>query len=260
MEVRKEMKMQTKSKFGLLIVTASTLLLSACTSSYNKPASAAETAAAARSVAVLNGAAPAQTTAPAYNRKAVRAPTAASNLIIANDTLDINVFKVADLSSKAQIVQPSGSISLPLIGSVKVAGLSINQAENTIAQRLKKYMQDPKVSITRTNKAVENRVTVEGEVKAPGVFPIKGNLSFLQAIAMAQGLSDIAESRNVLFYRDGARHSVNLDLVRLGKIPDPVLRGDDRIIVLKNPAKVREKKVIDYLPAVTAPISILRGL
>jgi len=256
MEVRKGMKMQTKNKFGLLIVTASSLLLSACTSSYNKPASAAETAAAARSVAVLNGAAP----APAYNRNAVSAPTAASNLISANDTLDINVFKVADLSSKALIVQPSGSISLPLIGSVKVAGLSINQAENTIAQRLKKYMQDPKVSITRTNKAVENRVTVEGEVKAPGVFTIKGNLSFLQAIAMAQGLSDIAESRNVLFYRDGARHSVNLDLVRLGKIPDPVLRGDDRIIVLKNPAKVREKKVIDYLPAVTAPISILRGL
>lgn len=256
MEVRKEMKMQTKNKFGLLIVTASTLLLSACTSSYNKPASVAETAAAARSVAVLNGAAP----APAYNRKAVRAPTAASNLISANDTLDINVFKVADLSSKALIVQPSGAISLPLIGSVKVAGLSINQAENTIAQRLKKYMQDPKVSITRTNKAVENRVTVEGEVKAPGVFPIKGNLSFLQAIAMAQGLSNIAESRNILFYRDGVRHSVNLDLVRLGKIPDPVLRGDDRIIVLKNPAKVREKKVIDYLPAVTAPISILRGL
>ncbi|MEE9444172.1 MAG: polysaccharide biosynthesis/export family protein, partial [Cocleimonas sp.] len=235
--------MKTDIKFSLIITVVSTLLLSACTSSYSKPASAAETAAAARSVAVLNGgSAPASN--PAYNKRAVRvAPTAASNVISANDTLDINVFKVADLSSKGLIVQPSGAISLPLIGSVKVAGLSINQAENTISQRLKKYMQDPKVSITRTNKAVENRVTVEGEVKAPGVFPIKGNLSFLQAIAMAQGLSDIAESRNVLFYRDGARHSVNLDLVRLGKISDPILRGDDRIIVLKNPAKVREKKV-----------------
>jgi len=248
---------QSTLSFTTLAVTL--LLLNAC-SSYNKPATAAETAAAARSVAVLNNTAPATTAAPSYNAKARAIPAVASNVISVNDTLDINVFKVADLSAKSLIVESSGLISMPLIGSVKVAGLSITQAENMITQRLKKYMQDPKVSIARTNKAVENRVTVEGEVKAPGVFPIKGNLSFLQAIAMAQGLNNVAESRNVLFFRDGKRHSVNLDLVRLGKIADPILRGDDRIIVLKNASKVRERKVIDYLPAVTAPISILRGL
>ena len=256
--------MNKRFKIGFTTVVVSMLLLNGC--SRNKPATASETAAAARSVAVLNNApsatsATSTTTAPSYNARSVRAiPTVASNVISANDTLDVNVFKVADLSAKALIVETSGLISMPLIGSVKVAGLSITQAENTITQRLNKYMQDPKVSITRTNKAIENRVTVEGEVKAPGVFPIKGNLSFLQAIAMAQGLSKVAESRNVLFFRDGKRHSVNLDLVRLGKIADPMLRGDDRIIVLKNASKVRERKVIDYLPAVTAPISILRGL
>ncbi len=248
--------MKRQSSVILMTTVVSLSLLSAC--SRSKPATAAETAAAARSVAVLNNTS--VTGAPRYNSRAARViPTATSNVITANDKLDINVFKVADLSAKSLIVESSGLISMPLIGSVKVAGLSITQAENTITQRLKKYMQDPKVSITRTNKAVENRVTVEGEVKAPGVFPIKGNLSFLQAIAMAQGLSNVAESRNVLFFRDGKRHSVNLDLVRLGKIADPILRGDDRIIVLKNASKVRERKVIDYLPAVTAPISILRG-
>lgn len=249
--------MKKHSRSVLMLTTVSALLmLSACSRSYDRPATAAETAAAARSVAVLNN----TSAVPSYKTKAVAVlPAVASNVISVNDTLDVNVFKVADLSAKGLTVESSGLISMPLIGSVKVAGLTITQAENTITQRLKKYMQDPKVSITRTSKAVENRVTVEGEVKAPGVFPIKGNLSFLQAIAMAQGLSDVAESRNVLFFRDGKRHSVNLDLVRLGKIPDPILRGDDRIIVLKNPAKVREKKVIDYLPAVTAPISILRG-
>lgn len=253
--------MNKQSNLLLMTTVVSMLLLSACTGSYDKPATAAETAAAARSVAVLNGGGTSVTVAPRYNARAkVVTPAAISNLITANDKLDINVFKVADLSAAGLIVENSGLISMPLIGSVKVAGLTITQAENTITQRLKKYMQDPKVSITRINKAIENRVTVEGEVKAPGVFPIKGNLSFLQAIAMAQGLSNVAESRNVLFFRDGKRHSINLDLVRLGKIADPILRGDDRIIVLKNAAKVREKKVIDYLPAVTAPISILRGI
>lgn len=250
-----EVKMKTEFKFGLLTALASTLFLSACTSGYNKPETAAETAAAAKSVATLNST-PAVSTRNVTNA----VPVTPSNVISSNDTLDVNIFKVDDLSAKALIVESSGNISMPLIGTVKVGGLTIAQAENTITQRLKKYMQDPKVSVVRTNKAVENRVTVEGEVKSPGVFPIKGNLSFLQAIAMARGLSEVAESKNVLFYRDGQRHSVNLDLVRTGKITDPILRGDDRIVVLKNAEKVREKKVIDYLPAVTAPIRVLQGL
>ena len=148
---------------------------------------------------------------------------------------------------------------MPLIGTVKVTGMTITQAEQTITQKLKQYMQEPKVSIVRTDKAISNRVTVEGEVKSPGVFPIKGNLSFLQAIAMAQGLSEVANSRNVLFYRDGGQHLVNLDLVRTGQISDPVLRGDDRIVVVKDRAKVREKKTLEYIPAVLAPISVLGG-
>ena len=97
-------------------------------------------------------------------------------------------------------------------------------------------------------------------LKSPGVFPIKGNLSFLQAIAMAQGLSTLADSRRVLFYRDGSQHKINLDLVRKGQIADPVLRGDDRIVVLTDAKKVKEKKILEYLPAITAPLSLIPGL
>ena len=134
------------------------------------------------------------------------------------------------------------------------------QAEQKITQRLKKFMQDPKVSLTRTDKAIIKRVTVEGEVKTPGVFPIKGNLSFLQAIAMAQGISTLGDTRTVLFYRDGSQHRINLDLVRKGQIPDPTLRGDDRIVVLKDPKKVKEKRLLEFLPAITAPLSLIPGL
>ena len=234
------------------------LTLSAC-SGVSAPPTVAETAAAARSVDALNSA---PVTYAAGNSGAV--PRVAyqpvpSSTISPQDTLDINVFKVPDLSARAIKVESNGIISLPLVGSVKVAGLRIAQAENIITQRLTQYMQDPKVSVVRTDNAVSKRVTVEGEVRAPGVFPIKGNLSFLQAIAMAQGITDLGDTRTVLFYRDGVQHNVSLDLVRTGQIPDPILRGDDRIIILKDPAKVREKKIIDYLPAVMAPISIFSG-
>ena len=236
-------------------------LLSACSSGFYTP-TAAETSEAARSVEALNA-------APSRGVSAVRSvpsntvvnqPVAVvSDRISSQDMLDVNVFKVPDLSAQNLTVESSGNISLPLIGSVRVAGLSLTQAEQQITQHLTKYMQAPQVSIVRTNKAVEKRVTVEGEVKTPGVFPIKGNLSFLQAIAMAQGLTEVGDSRDVLFYRDGQQHRVNLDLVRTGRISDPVLHGDDRIVILKHAGKAREKKVIDYLPAITSPFAILRG-
>ncbi len=244
------------------MVLASVMILSACSNSSNRAPSAMETAAAARSVEALNGSASYQ---PAQYRNTARAVVsrtsyqATSTLIAVQDTLNINVFKVPDLSAQSLQVESNGAISLPLIGAVNVAGLSIIQAEQSITQKLSKFMQDPKVSITRTDKAISNRVTVEGEVKTPGVFPIKGHLSFLQAIAMAQGLSEVADARNVLFYRDGGQHRVNLDLVRTGQIPDPILRGDDKIVVLKDQSKVREKKVLEYLPAVTAPFGVLGG-
>ena len=257
------------------ILLATTIaLLSACSSAGTYTPTAAETTAAARSVDALNNTpnyqvqaqaqAQAQVPSPASSNQstpakvtAYKAPAIVSDRLSTGDVLDVNVFKVPDLSAKALTVEQSGTISLPLVGAVSVAGLSIAQAEQIITKRLTEFMQAPQVSISRTNKAVENRVTVEGEVRTPGVFPIKGNLSFLQAIALAQGLSDVGDSRTVYFYRDGGRHLVNLDLVRNGKISDPILRGDDRIVVMKDEAKVKEKKMLQYIPAITAPLSIL---
>ncbi len=245
-------------------VLSSLVLLSACSNFSPRPASMAEADAAARSVAVLNQAPTGATPQYAVNDQRVATRVAyrplTSSTISPQDTLDINVFKVPDLSAKALKVETNGVISLPLIGSVKVSGLSVAQAEQLITQRLSQYMQAPKVSVVRTDTAVSRRVTVEGEVRTPGVFPIKGNLSFLQAIAMAQGLSVLGDSRNVLFFRDGRQHNVSLDLVRTGRIPDPILRGDDRIVVLKDPSKVKEKKVLEYMPAVLAPISVFSGI
>ncbi|KAG1651219.1 3-methylmercaptopropionyl-CoA dehydrogenase [Nymphon striatum] len=206
-------------------------LLTACTSSSPYVPTPAETSAAARSVDALNAqpnADPYATTvpvrsayqpnkAPTYNRAPV-----VSDRISTNDTLDVNVFKVPDLSAKNLTVESSGAISLPLVGTIQVAGLTIAQAEQKITQRLTEFMQAPQ--------------------------------------PLAQGLTEVGNSRGVFFYRDGTRHLVNLDLVRNGTISDPLLRGDDRIVVMKDSAKVREKKVLDYLPAVTAPFSILRGL
>lgn len=244
--------MNNKIKLAGLLI--SVLALSACSQSKTTEA---EASFAASSIESLNGESSATDGMSIQSTSFV---PSVSNVITPEDTLDINVFKVPDLSIKQLKVESSGLISLPLIGAVKVTGLTITQAEQQITQRLKEYMQDPKVTVIRTDKAITNRVTIEGAVIAPGVFPIKGNLSFLQAVAMAQGVTDLADSKSVLLYRDGGQHVVNLDLIRTGQIPDPKLRGDDRIVVLKDSGKVRNKKVLDVIPILTSPITTLFGL
>ena len=249
-----------KTSLGLSLL--SVLLLSGCATTRPYNPTVAETKAAASSVDALNRGTVVQSqnttnrTATTYNTQAA-IPSAGANLNV-GDVLDVNVFKVADLSAKNVTIESSGTISLPLVGTVAVAGLSISQAEQKITQKLTQFMQAPQVSISRTNKSIENRVTVEGEVRTPGVFPIKGNLSFLQAIALAQGLSDVGDSRKVFFYRNGQRYPVNLDLVRTGSIADPILQNDDRIVVMKDLEKEREKKLLEYIPAITSPFSLFR--
>lgn len=181
-----------------------------------------------------------------------------STMISEQDKLDVTVFKVPELSATDLTVETNGAISLPLLGSVVVRGLSITQAEQKIAGMLSRnYMQDPKVTVTRKEQAFK-RVTVEGAVRTPGVFPITGRMTFLQAIALAQGITELANDKGVIVFRNGRQYGVNLDLIRNGKAPDPILQNDDRIVVLKSDNKVLEQKVIDYLPALLSPFSLLR--
>ncbi|MGB1310442.1 MAG: polysaccharide biosynthesis/export family protein [Leucothrix sp.] len=179
-------------------------------------------------------------------------------MISEQDRLDVTVFKVPELSATDLTVESNGAISLPLLGSVVVRGLSITQAERKIAGLLSKsYMQDPKVTVTRKEQAFK-RVTVEGAVTTPGVFPITGRMTFLQAIALAQGITNLANDKGIVVFRNGRQYGVNLDLIRKGKAPDPILQNDDRIVVLKSDNKVLEEKVINYLPALLSPFSLLR--
>ena len=179
-------------------------------------------------------------------------------MISEQDKVDVTVFKVPELSATDLTVETNGAISLPLLGSVVIRGLSIVQAEQKIAGLLSKnYMQDPKVTVTRTEQAFK-RVTVEGAVRTPGVYPITGRMTFLQAIALSQGLTDLANDKAVIVFRNGRQYGVNLDLIRRGKAPDPILQNDDRIVVLKSDNKVLEQKVINYLPALLSPFSLLQ--
>lgn len=165
--------------------------------------------------------------------------------------MTIEVFKVEELSSK-QRVNSSGNVILPLIGQVKLAGLSTVEAEEVIANKLREsLLQDPQVNVYIEEYASQ-RVTVTGSVKQPGVYPIKGPITLVQAIAMAQGTNPVANPEEILLFRtseDGKPiiYLINLKEIERGEKVDPRVQPDDRIVVPESGTKSVIKSITDTL-------------
>lgn len=150
------------------------------------------------------------------------------------DLLDIKVFQAEELTLATR-VDARGFISMPLLGSVLAKGLSPQQLERRLEGMLRKdLLQNPKVTVFVVEYTAQ-RVTVEGEVKSPGVFPVKGDVTVLQAIAMAGGLSEFGVADSVVLFRNDASgvrgYSVDLAAIRSGRQGDPLVKNDDRIVV-----------------------------
>jgi polysaccharide biosynthesis/export protein len=148
------------------------------------------------------------------------------------DVLDISVYKAPDLSKSVQVAD-SGTVNLPLIDDVQAVGRTAQEIERDIATRLgSKYLQKPQVTVF-VKEYNSQRVTIEGAVKKPGVYPIRGSSSLLQFIAMAEGLDQISDS-TVLVFRttDGKRSAAKFDIndIRAGTAPDPSLQSGDVIV------------------------------
>jgi polysaccharide export outer membrane protein len=168
------------------------------------------------------------------------------------DKLRIRVFEVKDLSFDEEEVDANGQIQLPLIGKVTAAGKTTMQLQDELALRLgERYLQSPQVSVSIAESASQ-KVTVEGEVKSPGVFQIKGRTTLMQAIAMAGGPSDIANLHKVAIIREaeGARRAAVCDYqaIRDGKAGDPLIQGNDVVVVDSSATKTIWSNLMKNLP------------
>ena len=169
------------------------------------------------------------------------------------DKLSIRVFEVKDLSSDDQVVDATGNIELPLIGRVTAAGKTTAQLQDEITRRLgERYLQSPQVAVLVVESASQ-KVTVEGEVRTPGVYQMKGRTTLMEVIAMAGGPADDADLHKVAVIREdaaGTRRAAVCDYesIRAGHQIDPSLRGDDIIVVDGSKAKMFWSAAIKTLP------------
>lgn len=172
------------------------------------------------------------------------------------DLIEVQVFGVDQLARTVR-VNSYGMVSLPLIGSLPLGGLTAQEAERTIARKLaENYLQDPQVSVF-IKEYTNQRVTVEGAVAKPGIYPLRGETTLLRAIAMAGGQGNLSDMHSVMVFRSdalGRRESqaYDVELIRRGAVPDPVVVNDDVIVVNRSAGRVVLKDSIfrDALDAI----------
>ena len=115
------------------------------------------------------------------------------------DVLSITVWREEALSRQVP-VRSDGKISLPLVDEIHAAGLTPLQLKEKLTLRLKEFIENPNVSVIVTA-ANSQKVYVSGEVRTPGVYPLRGETTLLQVIPMAGGFTEWADQKKVLIIR-----------------------------------------------------------
>lgn len=176
------------------------------------------------------------------------------------DQVSVDVFGLPEFS-RTVTIDRSGNIALPLAGEIPAAGKSPTELAQTVTQRLRaNYVRDPRVTVNVTQ-VVSQVITVAGQVRSPGLYPVTGRMTLMRAIARAQGTADLAREDLVLvFRRVNGRDMVGLyDLraIQRGMYPDPEVFANDVVQVDESRARRLFSTIIQSSPLLVAPVVAL---
>ena len=155
-------------------------------------------------------------------------------LLDVGDVLEIRVFDTPELSGKFR-VDGHGNLTLPVGGAVEVKGLSPEQVQLAVEQRFRQreVLRDPHVEVFVLEYATQ-RVTVMGEVKNPGVYPIGGKRNVLDFISVAGGPTSTASKTALVTHKNSAAQPITVDLSTSAQTaPQPQVEPGDRIVVTR---------------------------
>ncbi|MGN3974567.1 polysaccharide biosynthesis/export family protein [Tsuneonella sp. SYSU-LHT278] len=176
------------------------------------------------------------------------------------DKLQIGVFGIEGMEPREVVADSAGRISFPLAGSIDAAGKSPDEVAAIIAQRLRaNYVRDPQVTVNVTE-AISQVVTVDGQVKQPGVYPVTGNMTLMRSVALAKGLDEFAKADDVVILRTvgDQRYAglYNLAAIRRGNYPDPQVYANDTVIVGESRQRRIFKDILQIVPLLTTPVIV----
>lgn len=178
------------------------------------------------------------------------------------DTISVDIFNVPELSREMQ-VDASGRISMPLIGTVDARNKTADELARTIEDALQgRYVRNPQVTVN-IRSSVSQVVTVDGEVKEPGLYPVTNQMTLMRVIASAKGLSEFAKQEQVVILRtvDDQRMAGLYDIgaIRRGAYADPAVYANDVVIIGDSPQRRLFRDVVSLAPLIAAPlVAVLR--
>lgn len=151
------------------------------------------------------------------------------------DRLSVTVFRETELSLPEVSISAEGRISVPLVGPIQAAGMTVDQLETRIEELYDaRYLRSPDVAVNVLEYA-SHVVTVEGSVTESGIFVFRPGTRLSGGIAMAKGVTRVADVREVAIFRQRGSEMLvakfDYAQVRAGGMMDPVLQPGDRIVV-----------------------------
>jgi polysaccharide biosynthesis/export protein len=200
-------------RLGILLQAAFCLLLSACA---HAPADGRQGGTAA---------APSQDAAESQKIEAAAiasmiAKTKGDYRIQPSDLIEITVYQDPDLTRKVRVSQ-NGTVFMPLIGAIKIGGMTLLEAGDLLAGKLKRYLVSPQVSLFITEHG-NQQIYVLGQVVKPGSYaiPAESHLTALEAISIAGGFTPIAgiDNARVLRNVDGKSEVIKLEVTAITKL------------------------------------------
>ena len=188
------------------------------------------------------------------------APVTDDYTLGAYDEIRIDVFGIDTLSNQNIQVDTSGRISFPLVGTLEVAGKTPTDIAALIQSRLRvAHVRDPQVTVNLT-KIVSQTVTVEGEVKEPGIYPVSTRMTLLRAVASARGTTEFSKLDDVVIFRtvDGKSYAAlyNLRAIRNGAYEDPLVYSGDVVMVGESRGRRLFRDFLQIAPLLSTPIIV----
>ena len=168
------------------------------------------------------------------------------------------MFGIEDLSKKEVQTDASGRISFPLAGVVEAAGKTPAEVEDVLEERLRgRFVRDPQVTVN-LKETVSQVITVDGQVKEPGLYPVIGRMTLMRAVATAKGTAEFAKLDDVVIFRTVKGQNMaalyNLKAIRNGAYADPEVYANDVVVVGDSAARRLFKDALQIVPLLTTPL------
>ncbi|MBD8620622.1 polysaccharide export protein [Sphingomonas sp. CFBP 13728] len=176
------------------------------------------------------------------------------------DKLSIDVFGIDALSGKEVQVDASGRMSFPLVGTLEIAGKTPGEVGILIEQQLRgKFIRNPQVTVN-LKETVSQVITIEGEVREPGLYPVIGRMTLLRAVATAKGTTEFTKLDDIVVFRTsgGRKYAAlyNLRAIRNGAYADPEVFANDVVMVGESRGRRLFRDLVSVAPLLTTPLIV----